>query len=270
MNRGVDRRAIFFGDADRVEFGRLLGVVHEEHGVEVHAYCLMDNHFHLLLHCPDGGLAPAMHRLLSVFVRHVNDRVGRDGPLFKGRYSSRLVTTEHYLLNTVRYIHRNALDVTGVDTVDRYRWSSHRTYLGHRRPPSWMCTEEILARFDGVGQFHRFVADDTSAPISVPTADTADEVLRAIAVVVGERSGSRPGGQRSEQRAIALALADQLPEADRRRLVDALGLEGSGAEASARSRARRLMAERPHLEAMVDAVAALTALPSCHLVPGTR
>ncbi|WP_395159643.1 transposase [Ilumatobacter sp.] len=81
---------------------------------EVLAYCLMDNHFHLLLHCQSGGLSDAMQRLGSAYTRHVNDRVGRDGPLFRGRFHSRLIGDVRYLANVVRYIHRNAL-VNAVD-----------------------------------------------------------------------------------------------------------------------------------------------------------
>ncbi len=68
---------MFFDDSDRIEFGARLADIHERFGVETHAYCLMDNHYHTLFHCPDGGLSPAMQRLGSLYTRHVNDRLGQ-------------------------------------------------------------------------------------------------------------------------------------------------------------------------------------------------
>ena len=77
---------MFFADEDRIEFGRVLGEIHERFGVETLAYCLVPNHYHLLLRCPDGGLSAAMQHLGSTFTRRMNDRAGRDGPLFRGRF----------------------------------------------------------------------------------------------------------------------------------------------------------------------------------------
>lgn len=82
MNRGIDHGDVFFADTDRIEFGQRLGDVFDRFGIRTHAYCLMDNHFHLLLHCPEGRLSDAMQRLGSLYTRHVNDRLGRDGALF--------------------------------------------------------------------------------------------------------------------------------------------------------------------------------------------
>ncbi|TFH13706.1 MAG: transposase, partial [Acidimicrobiales bacterium] len=79
MNRGANRSSIFFDDNDRIEVGQRLCEINELFGIEVHAYCLMGNHFHFLLHCPHGGVSPAMQRFSSLFTRHVNDRHGRDG-----------------------------------------------------------------------------------------------------------------------------------------------------------------------------------------------
>lgn len=106
VNRGVDHQPIFFDDSDRVDFGRLLGVGHDRFGVEVHAYCLMTNHFHLLVHCPCGGLSGFMHDVTATFTRHVNDRLGRDGSLVRGRFRSFTVDSDAYVLCVTRYIHR--------------------------------------------------------------------------------------------------------------------------------------------------------------------
>ena len=135
MNRGVDRQPVFFNDADRLDFGRQLAWIHESTGGTVLAYCLMGNHYHLLLDMPDGTLSEAMHHLGSVYTRHVNDRLGRDGPLFRGRFHSIPVEDDAYLLTAVRYIHRNPIGLPGVSGPADHRWSSYRTYLGSAAHP---------------------------------------------------------------------------------------------------------------------------------------
>jgi putative transposase len=74
----------------------------------------------------------AMQLLGAVCTRHANDRIGRDGPLFRGRFHSILIVSDAQLVASVRSVHRNALDLDGVADVLLYRWSSHRSYLGHR------------------------------------------------------------------------------------------------------------------------------------------
>ncbi|HSH10737.1 MAG TPA: transposase [Ilumatobacter sp.] len=163
MNRGVNRQTVFFGDDDRVEFGRRLADIHGRFGVETLAYCLLDNHYHVLLRTPDGALSEAMHRLGSLYTRHTNDRVGRDGPLFRGRFHSLHVTTDAYLLMATRYIHRNALEVHNVRSIADYRWSSYRAYTAQRMTPSFMRTDIVLDNFGGeradFAEFH--LADDS-------------------------------------------------------------------------------------------------------------
>ena len=133
MNRGVNRQLVFFSDADRVEFGRVLAEMHQRFGVETLAYCLMPNHYHLVLRCPDGGLSDAMQHVGSTYTRRTNTRVGRDGPLFRGRFHAIHVADDVYLKWVVRYIHRNAVDIAGIQGCEDYRWSSYRSYLGLRR-----------------------------------------------------------------------------------------------------------------------------------------
>jgi REP element-mobilizing transposase RayT len=144
MNRGVDHGRVFFDDSDRIEMGSRFADIHDRFGVVVLAYCLMDNHYHCVLQCPNGGLSEAMQRLGSLYTRHVNDRLGRDGPLFRGRFASRQIADGPYLLAACRYVHRNPLVIEGIDDPADYRWSSHRTYLGLRPTPPWLRQQPAL------------------------------------------------------------------------------------------------------------------------------
>jgi REP element-mobilizing transposase RayT len=258
MNRGVAHQRTFFCDADRVEYGRLLGVGHERFGVEVHAYCLLPNHYHLLLHCPDAGLSEFMQVIASVFTRHVNERAGRDGPLFRGRFHSIPVVTTRQLLMTARYIHRNALDVEGVTDVATYRWSSHRTYLGHRACPPWLRTNEVLSHFDDDPRaFDRFVSvDRASTDMTTPVAD-ADQALvdSLIDLVLDEQSDRLSTARQGVARTVLLLLTDRLGECrTSASICEALGFPNSTAEAAACRRARRRAAAEPGLVAVVDRV----------------
>lgn len=241
MNRGVDRRSIFFHDSDRLEFGRLLGDIHERFGVRIHAYCLLDNHYHLVVHCPNGELSAAMQRHGSIYTRHVNDRVGRDGPIFRGRFRSRLITSTDYLANAVRYVHRNALDVQGVTAPDEYRWSSHRTYLGHRRRPEWLVTDHVLRWFgNDIQAFDAFVrVDDSDVADRLPDLSVAD-MLQAVDLIVGQRIDDMRSAK-AVRRAVALTLGEHLAPAAASALHTQLGLNRSSVK-TARWRANRLAA----------------------------
>ena len=264
MNRGVNHQRIFFSDVDRLEFGQRLAEIHERFNVATLAYCLVENHYHLLLRTPDGMLSEAMHHLGLVVTRRTNDRVGRDGPLFRGRFRSMPVTTDAYLLCAVRYIHRNALDVRGVDAVDRYRWSSLRAYLGVRPTPSFLDTSFVLDFFDGdIAAFARFSHSDDRVPVA-----TADDLVQLVrwAVLRDDirRDDGEPAPEWQERTALTL-LVDRL-EVIAPRLaedLDDLLHPTAGARRMARRRARE-RASHPAIEPVVaDVLAAIR--PSRHV-----
>jgi REP element-mobilizing transposase RayT len=143
MNRGAGRQTVFHVASDGNRFLTLVGECAELTGVRVLAYALMSNHYHLLVHCPQGGLSDFMHRLGSMYTRYVNLRTGSDGPIFRGRFHSLSVGTPEYLDHAGRYIHRNPLDVRPRVRLDEYRWSSYRFYLGTEPPPAWLSTDEL-------------------------------------------------------------------------------------------------------------------------------
>jgi len=99
MNRGGNHQLVFLDDADRLSFLAILAEAVTRFGLVVHAYCLMPNHYHLLVSCPQAQLSRAMKHIGQVYTQRFNKRHGRDGSLFRGRFHSILVDSEPYLDN---------------------------------------------------------------------------------------------------------------------------------------------------------------------------
>ncbi len=159
INRGQSRRDIFLEDQGRLSFLELLGELVRLWKVEVYAYCLMSNHYHLLLSTPRAGLARAMRHLDGVYTQKFNRVHHRDGPLFRGRYKAILVDAEEHFLSVVRYIHHNPVAAGLVTDMDRYRWSSHRGYINKKQCPVWLNADAGLSRFHGLREYQRFMHD---------------------------------------------------------------------------------------------------------------
>lgn len=129
-NRGVDRQPIFFRDANYTFFARRLGQ-YLRPGVRGIAYCLMPNHYHLVLLLEDdSALQSAMHRLQMSYAKAVNHSLGRVGPLFQGRFAARRVQSTEDLLHLSRYIHLNPVAARIVDRPGDWPHSSYRCYVG--------------------------------------------------------------------------------------------------------------------------------------------
>ncbi len=98
MNGGLNRQTIFHTDEHRELFLNLLADIHQRFSIQIHAYCLMGNHYHLLLHTPNSNLSRAMRHLDGVYTQRFNKCQKSDGPLFRGRYKSILIDADNYLL----------------------------------------------------------------------------------------------------------------------------------------------------------------------------
>ena len=260
MNRGIDHGQVFFADSDRVEIGQRLADIYERFHISTLAYCLMTTHYHLLLHCPDGRLSEAMQRLGSLYTRHVNDRVGRDGALFRGRFASRVITDDAYLLAACRYIHRNPLDLPGVGGLDEYRWSSHRTYLGARTTPSWMRTDDVLAHWNGdVAAFDAFVrSENLEVDPGVVDAPHLRAVAAACAMTLDECRDEANSGRLA--RLLVLGWACKVGVAPTV-VMEAFSIPTRGALHSARHRSRQRVALEPTLDIVVKRAVSLTSAP---------
>jgi len=145
MNRGRGRQMIFHGSSYYKAFLEGLAEAHLRFGMEVHAYCLMGNHYHLLLKTPDGNISRAMRHINGVYTQRYNRLKDTDGPLFRGRFKSILIEQDDYLAGLSRYIHRNPVDMKKplVTKLSDYPWSSYPAYLNLLKSPSWLYCDEI-------------------------------------------------------------------------------------------------------------------------------
>ncbi len=157
--RGNERRRIFFSDADRRLFLQTLAEAVSIHGLRVHAYCLMGNHYHLAIGTPRGNLSRAVGWLQTTYTVRFNHRHRRSGHLFQGRFKAHVVEADGYAPVLVRYIHLNPvagprsqkgrpLPKEGWARLREFRWSSHRAYAGQEEAPAWL-------RLDWLGLFGR-------------------------------------------------------------------------------------------------------------------
>lgn len=147
FSRGNNRSRIYRTDYDRRKFIDLLGRLREKFAIKIYAYCLMPNHFHLLLETPLPNLSKAVQYLNSTYTAFFNYTHGCSGHLFQGRFKSILVDKECYLLELTRYIHLNPVANGFTRSPGRYRWSSYRSYLRLEGKPIWLETEGVLNSF---------------------------------------------------------------------------------------------------------------------------
>jgi REP element-mobilizing transposase RayT len=146
MNRAIDHAPIFDDTTSRLFLIELRDSC-SRYGVEVHAYCILPNHYHLLVHTPEAGLSEAMQRLSSRFTQAVNRLRDRDGPLFKGRFRSIAVKDDAHLVQVSRYIHLNPVAAGLTAAADGWGWSSAVAYLGLADKPEWLHISALLEMF---------------------------------------------------------------------------------------------------------------------------
>lgn len=144
MNRGRRAENIYLDKYDYQTFVDLLQETSEAWNIQIAAYCLMPNHYHMLIQTPEGNISRAMRHVNGVYTQRFNSRHRLDGQLFRGRYKSILVNGDSYLLQLVRYIHRNSLKAKLVENINAYPWSSHKAYLSVAKKWDWLHKEIIL------------------------------------------------------------------------------------------------------------------------------
>ncbi len=149
-HRGTRRAPIFESDEHCYAFLDLIDIATSSLALEVHAYALMSNHYHLLVRTPQGNLSECMQFIDGRYTQEMNRLNGWDGSLFRGRFKSALVEDEAYLIELSTYIHLNPVRKKLVRAPDKAFWTSYQAYVGLVSPPEWLITATLLDQFGGV------------------------------------------------------------------------------------------------------------------------
>lgn len=226
-SRGEGGEDVFRDDADRQQFLDVLSEVVTRFGWICHAYCLMNNHYHVLIETPEGNLARGMRQLNGVYTQRFNVRHGCSGNLFQGRYKAILIERDKHLLELARHVVLNPLRLKAVRSLSRYPWSSYPATAGEKAVPSWLHPQwihEQFGRSSKVAQrrYAEYVAAGVDAPS--PLCNVKSQVLlgstafikKMKAMLSGETSLSKlPRAQRLLKRPAIKSLFPAKVRADK-------------------------------------------------------
>ncbi len=146
-SRGNEKKPVYKDDQDRENFLSPLDRVNKRYNWLCHAYCLMDNHFHLLIETPEGNLSIGMRQLNGVYTQTFNKRHRRTGHLFQGRYKAILIQKDSHLLEACRYVVLNPVRARLVEEPGQWRWSSYGATAGREKLPACLTTLSPLDLF---------------------------------------------------------------------------------------------------------------------------
>ncbi len=167
--RGNARARIYTDEDDHRTFLDLLGSVCERFHWRIHAYCLMGNHYHLVVETPEPTLARGMRQMNGVYTQAFNRRHRKVGHLFQGRYTAILADKDQYLLELARYVVLNPVRAAMVKSAGQWPWSSYRATIGKTPIPGWLTVDALLARFaarraEARRRYIRFIAEGKDQP----------------------------------------------------------------------------------------------------------
>ena len=146
-SRGDRREDIYLDDEDRRVWLEIMGLVCQRFNWRCHAWCLMDNHYHLVIETIEGNLARGMRQLNGVYTQKSNRRHHLSGHLFQGRYKAILIDRDSYLLEVCRYVVLNPVRALMVQRAEDWQWSSYRAMIGKAPVPNWLDVDWLLGTF---------------------------------------------------------------------------------------------------------------------------
>jgi REP element-mobilizing transposase RayT len=147
INRGNYQQKIYLNDRDKEKFIEYLEKAAERFSIIFHGYCLMSNHYHLLIQTPDSNLSKAMQWINVSYATYFNRKRNRHGHLFQGRFKAILIDADEYLKHLSRYIHLNPVRANMVSSPSDYQWSSYRAFIGKQKAPQFLETDWLLSSF---------------------------------------------------------------------------------------------------------------------------
>jgi len=163
-SRGNQRESIFWDDRDRKQFLEILKRTKERYKYFLHAYILMDNHYHLLIETPHGNIKQIMQNINTSYTVFINRRHNRTGHLLQGRYKAFIVDKENYLLELSRYIHLNPVRANMVNRPEEYKWGSYGDYIDKEKRDTLTDRDDTLYHFSkvrgtAIENYKKFVDD---------------------------------------------------------------------------------------------------------------
>jgi REP element-mobilizing transposase RayT len=169
--RGNEKNPIYRGERDYQKFLQILSDLPRRYGVIIHAYVLMENHYHFLIETPKANIAKAIHYLNTTYTGYFNMKYKRAGHLFQGRYRGLLIEKESYLHSVSRYIHLNPVQAGLVKKPEEYKWSSYPEYIGRTKGGGLITCDWILGQFSGDRSvarrlYRRFVDEGVASKVS--------------------------------------------------------------------------------------------------------
>ena len=181
-SRGNDQRVVFKSKRDREKFLEYIESATQRYDALIHANCMMDNHYHLLLETPSANLPQIMRHINGAYTTYFNIKRKRSGHLFQGRYKAILVEVDEYAKELSRYIHLNPVRAGMVDKPEAYQWSSYPYYIGKGKAPEWLHRAFVLGYFgekESIAQkrYQRFVNALVGKAYESPLKDVVSSTL---------------------------------------------------------------------------------------------
>ncbi len=181
-SRGNERKNIFKDKKDREQFLSYVRSAYLRYKAVIHVYCLMNNHYHLLIETPRGNLSQIMRHINGAYTTYYNIRHRRSGHLFQGRYKAILVDADTYAGELSRYIHLNPVRAGMIEIPEKYKWSIYSYYIKKKKKPEWLMIEFILDYFKGIGmdprkRYRDFVIARMSGRYESPLEETVASTI---------------------------------------------------------------------------------------------
>ena len=179
INRGQRQDPIVEDDRDRERFTSCLSRMCDQYAIRIHAYCLMTNHYHLILETPEANLSRAMQWLNVSYATYFNRRHQYAGHLFQGRYKAILIEADEYLESLSRYIHLNPVRAEMEEVPWDYAWSSCQYFVKSLKAPGWIDVDRVLLRFARTSRVarNRYKAYLVQSDIADPSKDMTGSCL---------------------------------------------------------------------------------------------
>ena len=217
-SRGNEKKEIFKNRRDREQFLSYLQSAVERYDAVIHAYCLMTNHYHLLLETPRGNLSQIMRHLNGAYTTYFNVKRQRSGHLFQGRYKAIIVEADEYALELSRYLHLNPVRAGIVSRPQDHEWSSYRGYAGISPAPLWLTQNLILSHFSAPSEksgYRKFVEDLIGKTYETPLKAVVASTLLGTPGFVADVSEKHASGLKPDRHIPSIKHLVRCPSAEK-------------------------------------------------------